>query len=194
MFSVVEKSQPLCLTCADLDHLWFLPSGDAALTRRAKKLSPLSAVVMKFSRSRKRYERQGLLVTEAAIAEAEAQCEADAPERAARRELAAERREVADEQLVAEMTAVIRELFPRCPPKEARRIATHTAERGSGRVGRTAAGRALDPKPIELAVIAHVRHEHTNYDELLMRGTDRSDAREMIRSAVQNQLEAWRNG
>jgi hypothetical protein len=26
---------PLCLTCADLDHLTFLPAGDAALTRRA---------------------------------------------------------------------------------------------------------------------------------------------------------------
>ena len=29
----------LCLTCADLDHLVFLPSGDAALTRRAKRNS-----------------------------------------------------------------------------------------------------------------------------------------------------------
>ena len=29
----------LCLTCADLDHLAFLSSGNAALTRRAKKHS-----------------------------------------------------------------------------------------------------------------------------------------------------------
>jgi len=29
----------LCLTCADLDHLAYLPSGDAALTRRAKSKS-----------------------------------------------------------------------------------------------------------------------------------------------------------
>jgi hypothetical protein len=35
----------LCLACADLDHLEFLPSGDAALTRRAKKYSELHAVV-----------------------------------------------------------------------------------------------------------------------------------------------------
>ena len=32
----------LCLDCADLGHLVFLPSGDAALTRRAKKASRLS--------------------------------------------------------------------------------------------------------------------------------------------------------
>jgi len=51
-----------CLACADLDHLVFLPSGDAAVTRRAQRGSSLSAVVLKWSRSRKRYERQGLLV------------------------------------------------------------------------------------------------------------------------------------
>ncbi len=44
----------LCLTCADLDHLWLLPPGDAALTRRARKYSTLAAVVLKRSRARKR--------------------------------------------------------------------------------------------------------------------------------------------
>lgn len=40
----MEKGQPLCLTCADLDHLVFLPSGDGTLSRRARKQSALSAV------------------------------------------------------------------------------------------------------------------------------------------------------
>ena len=44
----------LCLTCADLDHLTFLPRGEAALTRRARKYSKLAAVVLKWSRARKR--------------------------------------------------------------------------------------------------------------------------------------------
>src|SRR2546426_8343591 len=56
----------LCLSCADLDHLVFLPAGDTALTRRARKHSTLSAVVLKWSHARKRYERQGLLGQEAA--------------------------------------------------------------------------------------------------------------------------------
>ena len=51
----------LCLACADLDHLVFLESGDAALIRRARKHSALSAVVLKWIRARKRYERRGLL-------------------------------------------------------------------------------------------------------------------------------------
>lgn len=45
-FLKMEDAGPLCLTCADLDYLVFLPSGDAALTRRAKA-SPLSAVVVR---------------------------------------------------------------------------------------------------------------------------------------------------
>jgi hypothetical protein len=59
-FLFMEKGQPLCLVCADLDHLVFLPAGDMTLSRRARKHSPLSAVVVRFSRTRKRYERQGL--------------------------------------------------------------------------------------------------------------------------------------
>jgi hypothetical protein len=45
--------------------------GDAALTRRAGKHSKLSAVVLKWSRARKRYERQGLLVEETVLQRAE---------------------------------------------------------------------------------------------------------------------------
>ena len=64
----------LCLSCADLDHLTLLLPGDAALTRRARKYSTLAAVVLKWSRARRRYERQGLLVEEQALARAEAEC------------------------------------------------------------------------------------------------------------------------
>src|SRR5215475_1027759 len=35
----MEDAGPLRLTCSDLEHLVFLPSGDAALTRRATKAS-----------------------------------------------------------------------------------------------------------------------------------------------------------
>jgi hypothetical protein len=65
---IMDDAGPLCLTCADMDHLVFLGAGDAALTRRAAKASGLSAVVVRWSRSRKRYERQGILVEEPALA------------------------------------------------------------------------------------------------------------------------------
>lgn len=80
----LEDAGPLCLDCADLGHLVFLPSGDAALTRRAKRASRLSAVVVRWSRARKRYERQGILVEAEALERAENECLADAEVRARR--------------------------------------------------------------------------------------------------------------
>lgn len=187
----LENRQPLCMTCADMDHLEFLPSGDAVLTRRARKHSPLSAIVVRFSRARKRYERQGILATPDAIASAEQQCADDADQRAARRAQDAQRRIEQDQDLVEQMTAVILAEYPNCPPDEAAGIAAHTAERGSGRVGRSAAGRGLHSAAIALAVAAWVRHQHTEYDKLLMQGIDRLEARDMIRSRSQDVLLSW---
>src|SRR5215470_709119 len=98
-FLTVDNGKGLCIECADLDHLVWLPSGDAALTRRAKKHSKLWAVVVKFSRARRRYERQGLLVKEEALAQAEKECEADQEVRETRREYDAERRSEQDKLL-----------------------------------------------------------------------------------------------
>jgi hypothetical protein len=187
----MEGNQPLCLACADLDHLEFLPRGNAALTRRARKLSSLAAVVVRFSRTRNRYERQGLLVTPEALARAEQECSDDAARRALRRQRDAEGRLEADREFVIELTQAIRARHPGCPADEAHHIARHTALRGSGRIGRSAAGRALEPEAIDLAVITWIRHQHTAYDTLLMQGTDRLSAREMIRPEILRVLSHW---
>ena len=144
----------------------FLPAGDAALTRRSRKYSALSAVVLKWSRARKRYERQGLLVEEAALDRAEQECLADSDARARRREREAERRAVLDEAYVAQFAAGVRELFPSCPPGRELVIAEHACLEYSGRVGRWAAAKALDAEAVRLAVVAHVRHAETDYDAL----------------------------
>jgi hypothetical protein len=187
-----EGKRSLCLCCADLDYLEFLPSGDAAMSRRAKKHSPLSAVVVQFNRRRKRYERRGILVASQAIEQAEKECLSDADRRAAQRQRGAVQREREDETLVAEMAALICKQYPSCPPKEAMDIARHTARRGSGRVGRSAAGRHLQNDAIRLAVVAHIRHAHTRYDNLLMSGTARDTARRMIGSDIKATLRRWR--
>ncbi|MEV0128046.1 DUF2293 domain-containing protein [Dactylosporangium sp. NPDC050688] len=189
----MEDAGPVCLTCADLDHLVFLPAGDAALTRRAKQTSRLSAVVVRFSRSRKRHERQGLLVEEAAIEEAERQCLSDEDARARRRERDRQRREASDDRFQQELAEQIGRLFPGCPPERAAAISRHTGTRGSGRVGRSAAGRAFDSDAVTRAVIASVRHEDTAYDELLMAGLPREQARERIRDDIDRVIERWRH-
>jgi hypothetical protein len=190
---LMEDPGPVCLDCAELDHLVFLASGHAALTRRAKAGSRLWAVVVQFSRSRRRFERQGILVEEDALDRAEVECLADEQSRAGRREREAARRAGRDLDLQARMANEILRLFPGCPPERAQRIAGHAAARGSGRVGRTAAGRAFDPRAIALAVAASVRHQDTGYDELLMSGLDRATARAEVRDDVSHTLEAWRS-
>jgi hypothetical protein len=188
---IMDDKGPVCMSCADMDHLVFLPAGDAALTRRAKKASRLSAVVVRWSRTRKRYERQGILVEEPALSEAERQCLADSDARLRRRERDAARRADEDVELQRRFAAQITRLYPRCPAQRAQAIARHAALRGSGRVGRSAAGRALDEQAIMLAVRASIRHEDTDYDELLMSGVGRQEARERIKHAVDIVLAAW---
>jgi hypothetical protein len=191
-FLFLENGRSLCLSCADLDHLVYLPSGDAALTRRARKHSALAAVVVRFSRSRGHYERQGILIEEAALDEAEKECVADAEQRRTRREQDKLRRAEQDRDFTALMTEAILKLFPRCPSGEARAIAAHTAVRGSGRVGRTSAGRALQEVAVTAAVVAAIRHKYTDYDQLLMEGYSRRDARHLIRDAVDRVVQRWR--
>jgi len=43
MITLEKERGALCLSCADLDHLEFLASGDAAVTRRATKHSKLQS-------------------------------------------------------------------------------------------------------------------------------------------------------
>ncbi len=189
---ILEDDRPLCMTCADLDHLVFLGAGDAALTRRAKNASTLSAVVLRFSRARKRYERQGILIEPAALEAAEQQCLGDQQARMRRRERDAERRTKQDLDLVRRTTQEIIRLFPGCPQRRAEAIAVHTGVRGSGRVGRSAAGRALATEAIEHAVVASVRHQDTRYDQLLMSGVPRTEARRQVRADADRVLDSWR--
>ena len=125
----LEGPGPLCLSCADLDHLVFVPRGDAALTRRAKKASQLSAVVLRFSRTRRRYERQGLLVEEVALEESEAACLADEDARARRRAREEERRNRLDAEFEGAFAAAIVEQFPGCPEARAAAIAARSTSR-----------------------------------------------------------------
>jgi hypothetical protein len=179
------------LSCADLGHLVFLERGDAALTRRATRLSTLHAVVVRFSRTRKRYERQGVLVEEAALARAEQECPGDAGARESARQRASMRRAERDAAYVEAFTRRLGELFPGCPRDEQRRIAEHACEKYSGGVGRSAAARDLETKAVEIAVRAHVRHTHTPYARLLAQGEARFEARSEVAAQVDRLLSQW---
>jgi hypothetical protein len=183
----------LCLSCADLNHLVFLPSGDAALTRRSKKYSTLYAVVLKWSKARKRYERQGLLVEEPALRQAETECLADEDARLQRRLREASRRAELDLVYVKRFAMKVQQLYPQCSLNTAMAIAEHACAKYSGRVGRSAAAKAFDENAIRLAVRAHVRHVETPYDKLLMSGWERVEARSRVQEQVESVLVKWQD-
>src|SRR3990172_2893441 len=123
----------LCLSCADLDHLEFLPTGNRALTVRAKKYSSLYAVVLKWSRTRKQYERQGLIVQKEAIEKAEEECFKDSDLREHRRLREAEKRKELDQEFIRNFASRIRELYQSIPKGREMIIAEHACQKFSGR-------------------------------------------------------------
>jgi hypothetical protein len=149
-------------------------------------------VVVRFSKARQRYERQGILVEPEALDQAEEQCLADEEVRLRRRGRDRVRRAEQDVEFEGRFTAEIMRLFPSCPADRAAAIAAHAAVRGSGRVGRSAAARALDERAVTAAVVASVRHLDSEYDRLLMAGVDRNEARAQIREVIDAVLERWR--
>jgi hypothetical protein len=192
---VIDRAQGIrCLRCAGLAGLEFLPSGDVALTRRALTRSSRSAVVVKFSRARKRNERQGVLVEETAIEQAESENAKDEARRETQRHQRRFRDAVAEQEYVADFTAKVMALFPGVPPQAAELIAARACEKYSGRVGRSAQAKALDEEAVTLAVWAHARHTFTEYDRLLAEGLEPIDARARVRAAIEQLVTRWKEG
>jgi hypothetical protein len=182
--------QRQCLACAGLGHLVFVPRGDVALTRRASKYAMLCVVVR--SSWRRRHKRLGLLVEEGALERAKRELLADAPARERARERAAQRRAEQDERYVGEFAKHLGDLFPGCPVPLRRAIAAYACQKYSNRVGRTAAAKRFDPKAINIAVRAHIRHRHTPYDQLRAQGIPRGAARTAVNGAIEKLFERWR--
>jgi hypothetical protein len=131
------------------------------------------------------------LVEAQGLEKAEEECLADSEVRARQREREAIRREDVDSKYVAEFAARVRELFPGCPARRDREIAEHACRKYSGRIGRSASAKAMDEPAVRLAVIAHVRHRETKYDELLAKGHERWEARTAVEEAVNRVLRKW---
>jgi hypothetical protein len=161
-FVTFKNDTIACVKCGGLENLEFLPSGNTALTRRANALSAVKYVVLKFSRARKRYERQGILARPEILDQARRECAADeaADEAAgeAKRQASSARRDKQDAAHLAAFAARIRELDPSAPVGVEHEIAAHACRKHSHRVGRTAFAKELAPESIHLAVRAHIRH------------------------------------
>jgi len=175
----------LCLTCSDLNHLIFLPPGNAALTRRAKKHSNRYAIVLEWRKKYKHYERRGILVEEKALRTAEEECNNDHDIREKKRQREREKRNLREEEYTIRFAQKIREIYPYCPEDTEYEIACHACETSSRRVGRTESAKNYDKYAIILAVIAYIRHNYTDYDKYLP-FLDRLEARSIVSDEINN--------
>ncbi|MFH0947426.1 MAG: DUF2293 domain-containing protein [Elusimicrobiota bacterium] len=119
------------------------------------------------------------------------ECLADAELRKRRQELADIKREGLDKEYVGKFAQKIREIFPGCPANEEIKIAEYSCQKYSDRVGRSAMAKELDQEAIILAVRAHIRHQYTNYDELLFKLQNRSLARNEVADQVEKIIDKW---
>jgi hypothetical protein len=125
------------------------------------------------------------------LEQAEEECLADEDVRELRRKREAALREELDRRYVDQFAARIRALFPACPAGRETEIAEHACLKYSGRVGRSASAKAFDTETVRLAVIAHLRHRETRYDELLAEGYDRWEARAAVEETIAQVLQKW---
>jgi hypothetical protein len=103
-----------------------------------------------------------------------------------RRRGAVERRDAATEDVFEK---AVWKLFPNIPKQDLTTILKRTLRKRSGRVGRT--GKLDLDKKAYLAVQAHIRHCHTDYDKITKATQDRDAARRAIREKVSKLLIEW---
>ncbi|KAK2783423.1 hypothetical protein FQN53_009186 [Emmonsiellopsis sp. PD_33] len=103
------------------------------------------------------------------------------------RTLAVEQKDARD---TSKARALLRTQFPKMPTATVDTVLGHAFLKGSRRVGRS--GKFEDEEiKVKLAVEAHIRHVHTEYEALLDGGMDREEARERVWGAVKRIKAIW---
>lgn len=169
-----------------------LPSGNAALTRAVKKATGRKRLFVVMEKRHKKYPSQPVGVwAPASVIAAERERLAPSHSDAHKAILAVRRARQQEREVVAFLDSILKR-FPGCPADEAREIAAHACEVGSGRVGRSSTA----DDPVRAAVVAHIRHVHTDYDDLLdsrieswMDFADRQEVRAEAREHVSDQID-----
>ncbi|KAI0395999.1 hypothetical protein F5Y17DRAFT_163174 [Xylariaceae sp. FL0594] len=93
-----------------------------------------------------------------------------------------------------EADAVLRDLFPRIPHTDRRQIIQHAFKKDGALNGACKVGMAKDitlARRVQLAALAHIRHNHTRYDELL-KESDWANARKAVEKPCLDIIVKWR--
>ncbi|KAI9773941.1 MAG: hypothetical protein M1840_006167 [Geoglossum simile] len=106
-----------------------------------------------------------------------------------KRNIHAERDPISQEQLNYEAKNALTDLFPKIPEQDLSSIISRAFKKGGKRVGN--AQELSLQRRVQLAALAHIRHQYTNYDKLL-RTTPRYHARAKIEETCLRLIVQWR--
>ncbi|KAJ5114309.1 hypothetical protein NUU61_000068 [Penicillium alfredii] len=168
-----------------LDGYVFVVKGDVYITRHCRSMTKESGQVVYVVYNKAGKNTLGIRVPATIHAEVVESAAATADSRAS----AVQDRDTRDRTRAREL---LRRQFPLMPTDTLDTILNHAFLKGSGRVGRTAM--MTEERKAVLAVEAHIRHTHTDYDKLLDAGMNREDARQTVWPVVQAISRAWEGG
>ncbi|KAI1136672.1 hypothetical protein F5Y05DRAFT_390524 [Hypoxylon sp. FL0543] len=97
-------------------------------------------------------------------------------------------------EIDAQADAVLRDLFPRIPNTDRREIIEHAFRKDGKFHGESRVGMVKEltlARRVQLAAIAHIRHTHTRYDELLKQ-TNWANARKAVEKPCLDVIVKWR--
>ncbi|KAI5863446.1 hypothetical protein GGS23DRAFT_567075 [Durotheca rogersii] len=87
--------------------------------------------------------------------------------------------------------AVLRDLFPRIPHTDRREIISHAFRKDGNKASVGMAQELTLARRVQLAALAHIRHTHTRYDELL-KESDWANARKAVEKPCLDIIVKWR--
>ncbi|KAI0123966.1 hypothetical protein BJ170DRAFT_598295 [Xylariales sp. AK1849] len=94
-----------------------------------------------------------------------------------------------DDALERQFCDAVMKQFPKVPAETIPLIVARAMQKGSRRVGRTG---TLDvAQKATLAVRAHIRHCHTDYDAILRQGVKKDDARKQTHDKIDKFVTSW---
>ena len=158
----------------------FLPKGDQYKTLHCRRLTHEAGKPLFVVEDRKKV--LGIRVPKNIFF----QVQALARDTLSSRRTASEQRDAAT---IRQAASALDKQFPRIPAEEKELVLKHGFRKYSGRVGRT--GMLSMEKKVIFAVVAHIRHKHTGYDQMLDGGMDKGEARKAIAKKTQVMLRAW---
>ncbi|EGE85736.1 hypothetical protein BDDG_08681 [Blastomyces dermatitidis ATCC 18188] len=161
----------------------FVPKGDVYITRNCRSLSHEAKQTVYTVYNPKTQRTLGLYIPSQIH---------DTVTKAAANTLPARARAVAqkDARDTSKARALLRAQFPAMPAETLETVLGHAFLKGSRRVGRSGKVASEEVK-VGLAVDAHIRHVHTEYERLLRDGVQREEARKRVWGAVRRVRELW---